>query len=448
MQEVELRTGVWYSDKVIKLTFPDAWDVVTYWPDTPPPLTNIEIQERINSPVGQLPLRELAKGKKRPVIIIDDLARPTPVFKIMPLLLEEFHLAHIPPSHIRILVATGTHGNQDKQALTNKIGKEASKSCHVIIHNDRRDTRYIGKTSFKTPVYVNSELLDSDLIIGIGGVYPQHTTGFGGGSKLVLGVLGRKSITHLHFTHSGVGGTYNIDNDFRKDLTEIARMINLNTIYTLHINAQLELVNLICGDHFTYYPDAAKFSKIKYTAPLPNDADAVIVNAYPSDLSYTFMRKGIKPIRCASRDATKVMVASNYEGIGTHGLFQQGEHPLIEKYKALFHEISIMESKVIVSKVIKKLFSIIKNPFLGKRQLTHRNRKGSELAEKKEYFWLYRPEGAVTPIPPVTGMRIERTWDEILRVIEREHISQKKIKVRVYPCASLQCLDALPTQEG
>jgi nickel-dependent lactate racemase len=395
----------------------------------------MEMKEKINSPIGQPPLRELAKGKKKPLIIIDDLARPTPVFKIIPLLLEEFNSARIPPNNIRILVATGTHGDQDKHALTNKIGKEPSKSCRVIIHNDRRGTRYIGKTSFKTPVYVNEELLNSDLIVGIGGVYPQHTTGFGGGSKLALGVLGRRSITHLHFTHEGVGGTYNIDNNFRKDLTEIARMINLNTIYTLHINAQLELVNLISGDHFTYYPDAAEFSKNKYTAPLPDDANVVIVNTYPSDLSYTFMRKGMKPIRCASRGATKVVVASNYEGIGRHGLFQQGKHRRVEEYKALFHKISTMEPRVIFSKIIKNLF-------FRKRRPADGNRKNAETRGETEQLWLYRPEGAITPIPPINGMRIVRTWDEILRVIEEEHSSKINIKVRVYPCASLQCLDA------
>jgi len=100
-----------------------------------------------------------------------------------------------------------------------------------------------------------------------------------------------------------------------------------------------------------------------------------------------------------------------------------------------------MESKVIVSKIIRNLF-------LRKRQPTDRDGKSSELAEKIEGFWLYRPEGPTTPIPPINGMRIERTWDEILRVIEREHISEKNIKIRIYPCAPLQCLDVLATQGG
>jgi len=441
MQKVELRTGVWYNDHAITLTFPHSWDVVTYWPDTPPPLTDKEIAARINSPIGQPPLHDLAKGKKRPVVIVDDLARPTPVYRIMPFLLKEFAAAGIHARDIRVLVATGTHGDQDKKALANKIGKESAESCQVIIHNDLKGTKYIGKTSFGTPVHVNKELLASDFIIGIGGVYPQHTTGFGGGGKLALGVLGRRSITHLHYTHKGVGGTYDIQNDFRRDVTDISRMIGLNTMYTLHINGQLEVVSLMCGDHVAYYPEAAKFSKEKYTVPLPDGADVVIANGYPSDISYTFMQKGMKSILCAPRKATKIVVASNPEGIGKHGLFQRGVSQRLKDFQTLYHKISIMEPKVIVAKVMKNVF------FRKRRQL---NSTGgiSPPAEKTERLWLYRPEGDVTPIPPINGITIVKTWDEILKVIEQEHSSKNNIKVRLYPCASLQCLDAGAIQDA
>jgi nickel-dependent lactate racemase len=104
-----------------------------------------DILERINVPVGQPPLKELIKGKKNSIIVIDDLARPTPVFRIMPFLLKEFNLANIRSKDIRILVATGTHGDQDKRALANKIGKETAESCQIIPHNDKRNTRFIGK---------------------------------------------------------------------------------------------------------------------------------------------------------------------------------------------------------------------------------------------------------------------------------------------------------------
>jgi len=436
MQKIEIRTGIWYNDHPIHLTFPDSWDVVTHWPNTPEPLTNEEITQRINNPVGQRPLHELAKGKRAPVIIVDDLARPTPVFSILPFLLEQFRMAGVPLNAIRILVATGTHGEQNEKGLANKIGKEAMESCRIIVHDDTKHTKFVGKTSFGTPVYVNREVASSDLVIGVGGVYPQHTVGFGGGCKLALGILGRKSIMHLHYTHESVDGNYNIDNSFRKDLAEIARMIGLNTIYTVHTNAYLQVVSLMSGDHYAYFPDAARFSRERYFTERPDDADVVIANAYPFDSSFTFMRKAYKALDCAPANATRVMVASNYEGIGTHGLFQHMTPPRFLRYRILYRRIMTMEPRVILEKIMKRLT-------FQKRTRAEAPEENYKLPVNAKRLWVYRPVENIDALPDIEGITVTSSWDEIMDAISREQSSHgAKLKVRVYPCAALQCMDA------
>lgn len=434
MQDVTVRTGVWYDDRPTTLSFPDSWDVVTHWPDTPAPLTDREIVERMLSPVNQKPLRELARGRRRPVIVTDDLARPTPVFRLIPFVLDELQRAGIAPTEVRIVVATGTHGKQSLAALANKLGPRAMESCRIIVHSDLRHCKYVGRTSFGTPVHLNRDVADSDLLIGIGGVYPQHTVGFGGGAKLALGVLARTSIRHLHFRHSGGDGSYSIDNDFRKDVTEIARLIGLQSIFTVHINANLEVVNLMAGDHFSYYRAAADFSKSRYTAPLPQDADVVIANGYPSDVSYTFMRKGIKPVTCASERATRIMVASNPEGVGHHGLFPQGGHPRLREAKELYNRLAVMEPKVIASKLFKKVFR------RGSRTVGT-SAESPAAAPPRSPLLLYRPGGDSTPMPHISGVEMVGVWADVLEIIRREHPGKDQLKVRIYPCASLQCLD-------
>ena len=62
MQSIELRTGIWYNDHAIQLDFPDSWDVQVSWPQTPDPLTDEQIKQTLETPIGQPPLRELAKG--------------------------------------------------------------------------------------------------------------------------------------------------------------------------------------------------------------------------------------------------------------------------------------------------------------------------------------------------------------------------------------------------
>src|SRR5437763_7163580 len=99
--EIRLYTDAWYSDRELTLSVPDHWNIATYWPDTPPPLTDSQIIAALNRPIGQAPIRQLCSGKRRPLIIIDDLNRPTPTNRLLPLLLKEFASRDIGPENVR-----------------------------------------------------------------------------------------------------------------------------------------------------------------------------------------------------------------------------------------------------------------------------------------------------------------------------------------------------------
>lgn len=63
--------------KDLVLKFPDGWDieVCTMGSHDRRPLTIKEIQAVLKKPLGQPPLRELARGKQEVAIIVDDQAR-------------------------------------------------------------------------------------------------------------------------------------------------------------------------------------------------------------------------------------------------------------------------------------------------------------------------------------------------------------------------------------
>src|SRR2546430_3759484 len=69
--ETHCWTGVWYSDKALTLDFPPEWDVTVFRPPTPPPLTDAQISEALERPSGQSPIRQICRGKSRPLVIID-----------------------------------------------------------------------------------------------------------------------------------------------------------------------------------------------------------------------------------------------------------------------------------------------------------------------------------------------------------------------------------------
>ena len=431
-KELVLRTGAWYGDRVLRLPIPAPWRLDCYWPRTGRALGDAEIAGKLETPDGQRPVRELCRGKARPVIIVDDLNRPTPVARVLPLLLQHLREGGIDPKNVMVIVATGTHGASPAEALVGKVGSEVASSCRVHVHDCRRDLVRIGRSSYGTPVFVSRHVAESDFVIGVGGVYPNHTAGFGGGSKLALGVLGIRSIARLHYGHRSVGwGVHNAASGFRRDLDEIAEMIGLRTSVTLLVDADREVTDLRCGDHGVYYPPLVERAKDALGAPPPDGAaDVVVANAYPTDTSLTFVRmKGMVPLSLAPPNASRVVIASCSEGLGFHGLNPFLNAPKYHRW----HNAAVRGS------------ALLRQPAVLARKVharVVRRVKRRTASARAHPVWLYRPVAAGAPSLPlaIPGMRVTSSWEEIIDAVTREQQGRLDLRAVVYGCASLQWL--------
>lgn len=450
-----LKTAAWYGDRPLVLPLPEDWEVTTWWPSTPGPLTDDEIARALDQPVGQPPIRELALGKSRPLIIVDDLTRPTPAGRVLPFLLRHLAEAGISSEAVRILIGTGTHAPPSPNSIAKKVGPEAASSCRLLVHDHARNLTRIGRTSFGTPVIVNREVLASDLLVDVGGIYPQHSTGFGGGSKLALSVLGKRSIIALHYGHPSVGGSYDVRNDFRRDLDEIAAMIGLRTSVSLHVDAARQVVRVVSGDHHRYYDRAVAFAIQAYLAPPPRDADVVISNAYPIDASLTFMRsKGILPLLHAKADASRVVISACSEGVGHHGLFPFINGPRFQRQRHLMRVVTTTPSKVplkgarLVSRKVGSAFGRAPGPG---RTAPPSSAEGErwDSGGRTTPIWLYAvgrpPESLPAKIPEMVAVY---EWSEILERIRQEQRGRSKLKAVVYPCSPLQVLELSGSRDG
>lgn len=442
---IELRANAWYGDTTVTLPIPDGWQVTTLWPDTPPPLDDNQIARALDRPVGQPPIRELARGKSRPLIIVDDLTRPTPAARVIPHILGHLAAAGIAKRDVTLLMATGTHGPPGPGGMEKKVGPEAS-SCRLVVHQHRGNFVRVGRTSFGTPVLVNREVAASDFVVGVGGIYPQNSTGFGGGSKLALGVLGRPSIVRLHFGHPSVRGSYDVDNDFRRDLDEIARMIGLNTTVGLHVDANREAVRIVSGDHNLYYRDAVTFARQRYTAPLPAEADIVISNAYPMDVSLTMMHiKGAIPLLHAKPGASRVLVAGCPEGAGYHDLFPFIGGPRFARERN-WARSAMARPRDVPAKAAGKVWRRITSG--GGRQREAPSASAPEAAPKTNPIWLYTPGNESRMPAQIPKMTLCDTWEHVVSVVSREQGLRAGLKVVIYPCAPLHVLELPHTGES
>ncbi len=109
MSVVQLRSKAWFGDDALMLDFPPSWKVVEVGPRDSPVLTAAAMRAILSHPIGTPPLFEMATGKNRAAIIVDDLTRPTPAADLLPLLIEELTRAGMPEQAITIVLAGGTH---------------------------------------------------------------------------------------------------------------------------------------------------------------------------------------------------------------------------------------------------------------------------------------------------------------------------------------------------
>src|SRR5262245_44337998 len=106
---VTMPSRAWYGDIELTLDFPGTWDVHMVSMKDAPALDTRGIEAAFANPIGTLPIRELAKGRKSATIIVDDLSRPTPAAKLIPIVLRELTEAGVPKSEIRFVVGGGSH---------------------------------------------------------------------------------------------------------------------------------------------------------------------------------------------------------------------------------------------------------------------------------------------------------------------------------------------------
>ena len=189
-------------------------------PSKPP---DIAFREAMSSPIGARPF-EREKGWSPAIILGDSTRKQSPFIKHLINLIEP------KTDDIKIIFACGTHIPTDpsfvRKVLGDDIYKRYEKSIRVSsTQSPTCKYEWIGVTSRGTPVELNKELFDRDLLVSTLNVQPHYFAGYEGGAKALLpGCSGLKTITT---NHSYVIGNPNCrelvlnGNDLRTDMNEV-----------------------------------------------------------------------------------------------------------------------------------------------------------------------------------------------------------------------------------
>lgn len=324
MTRVELTSGAWFGDNVIELDFPSNWRVMVLGDNKIPGLAIEKIKEKMNDPAGKPALSIIAMTRTKAAIIIDDITRPTPTYVILPLIIEELKKAGFDADSIKIIIASGIHRKAAKEEIRKKLGDAVDPKIEVIPHDCRKDLEYLGKSSLGTPIYINKAVMECDLKIGVGCIYPHPVAGFSGGSKIIMpGVAGIETASHMHDFLRGSKRGGSIDIELRQDIEEVAGKVGLDFIINAVLNQKRQIAGIFAGDKILAHRQGVEFASAAYGIVPVYDADIIISDMYPFDTSLQFVHdRGFWPLLEGNRNSVKIAIAECPMGLGTHGLSQ------------------------------------------------------------------------------------------------------------------------------
>lgn len=321
---------------------------------TAPAPADALIKSAVTHPVASPPLRDLARGRHRALIVSDDISRPTPVHAVVPFLLRELEAAGIGPDATEFLMALGTHRFMTRDEMEQKLGKKIAARYKVSNHDwkNRDACRFMGTTAEGAEVWINRKVDDADLVIGVGRIMPIDVCGFTGGGKiLVPGVCGDVTNSDMHWTRVPVPDDRVIghrDNPIRRSIDAMARQAGLDFIVNLVVGRQGDIVGVVAGDMEAAHRAGCDVARRVHEVSLPGTADIVIADGYPFDIEFWQVNKALDTAGMAVRPGGVVIVVSPcYEGLAP-------THPEILEfgYRSVAEIIDLVESGRLKDKVV------------------------------------------------------------------------------------------------
>lgn len=298
------------------------------------------VRHAMAAPIGSQRLSELAKGKKKVVIIASDHTRPVPSKLIIPPMLAEIR-AGSPDAEITILIATGCHRGTTKDELVAKFGEEIVKNEKIHIHDcDDRDMLVnIGTLPSGGQCEINRLAYEADLLVSEGFIEPHFFAGFSGGRKSVLpGVAGRKTVLANHCSefidHPRARTGILEGNPIHGDMLGAAKKAKLAYIVNVVLDSEKNVIYAVAGE-----PEAAHKQGTDFLFSLCGakavESDIVITTngGYPLDQNVYQAVKGMTAAEATvKKGGVIIMLARSGDGIGgDHFYHQLADEPDIDK---------------------------------------------------------------------------------------------------------------------
>ena len=289
------------------------------------------VRRALDNPIGSAPLSELARGKKKVVIIASDHTRPVPSKVIMPEMLKKIREGN-PDAEITILIATGCHRGTTKEELVAKFGEKIVDSENIYVHDcDEREMLVnIGALPSGGQCEINRLAYEADLLVAEGFIEPHFFAGFSGGRKSVLpGIAGRVTVLANHcseFIADENSRTGILENNLiHRDMLFAAREAGLAFIVNVVLNSKKQPIFAVAGDMEKAHKAGTDFiSSLCAVKAAPTDVVISTNGGYPLDQNVYQAVKGMTAAEaCVKEGGVIIMLASSDDGTGGEHFYRQ-----------------------------------------------------------------------------------------------------------------------------
>ena len=366
------------------------------------------VENALEKPIDSKRLSKLAYGKKKILIVADDITRPTPIYKFIHLILDELALAGVKNENIEFIMALGTHRPMTKNEIAAKLGDDIAKKFRIHNHDWKNPDclEYVGDTEQGVPVWVNKLVSSADLVIGTGSIMPIEVCGFTGGGKiLVPGVCGQITCDEMHWTRIDVSSKHVLgkaENPVRASIDSLARKAGLDFIVNVILNAENKIIGAVAGDMVTAHRAGCEIALKVYGVEIPREFDIVIADSFPFDIEFWQANKALDTAgEVVKKGGVVILVSPCYEGFSrTHSEILEFGYLPIETIKTLVKSGKIKHKVVGVHMIQAGAVAIEK----AKLILVSTGIKKNE-AEKVGFLWAKNAQEAFAKALEIVGKR-------------------------------------------
>ena len=296
-----MRVDLNFGKGSVTVDLSDDWEVtVVRKPPMPvEPDASLAVRRALQSPVGCVPLLDLARGRSSVCILICDITRPVPNGVILPILVRELIGAGVDPKRITVLVATGLHRPNEGKELEELVGDSwVLKTVNVVNHFATRDEDHVqvGITKSGTVVRLDRRFVNADLKIATGLVEPHFFAGYSGGRKVIApGISHAETITTLHnadfLEHPKTANCVLEGNRLHAEQLEIVSMVGGAYAVNTVIDEQRKMSFVNFGEIILSHLDAVTVVRRFAEVPVLGQFPTVVTSCagYPLDQTYVLL---------------------------------------------------------------------------------------------------------------------------------------------------------------